>query len=149
MKRKKDEPITSSLLDTDFYKFTMGQLIFRSYPNVEVEFGLINRSGDPLAKFILEEELRNELDQVRNLRFNNSELHYLRGTNEYGDRMFGEDYLQFLKNLHLPPYDLEEVDGSFRLRFEAEWSRAIYWETVSLSIVNELYNPSLMKPLSP
>ena len=58
MKWKNEGPIISSLLDTDFYKFTMGQLIFRSYPDVEVEFGLINRSGAPLANFIREEELR-------------------------------------------------------------------------------------------
>ncbi len=31
---------------------------------------------------------------------------------------------------------------------EPSWSEAIYWETVALSIVNELYNRSLMKPLS-
>ncbi|OGC37765.1 nicotinate phosphoribosyltransferase [candidate division WWE3 bacterium RBG_19FT_COMBO_53_11] len=148
MKRKKDEPITSSLLDTDFYKFTMGQLIFRSYPNVEVEFGLINRSGDPLAKFILEEELRNELNQVRNLRFNNSELHYLRGTNEYGERMFGEDYLQFLQNLQLPPYRLERVGDSYRLSFTGPWAAVTYWETPALYIVTELRYRSLMNTQS-
>ena len=31
------------------------------------------------------------------LEFNNSELHYLRGTNEYSERMFKEDYLEFLR----------------------------------------------------
>lgn len=90
-------PIIKSLLDTDFYKFTMGQLVFRRYQDIKVVFGLINRSGAPLARFIREDDLRKELDYVRKLRFNNSELHYLRGTNEYGDRMFGEDFLQFLK----------------------------------------------------
>ncbi|HLD96266.1 MAG TPA: nicotinate phosphoribosyltransferase [Patescibacteria group bacterium] len=144
MKQKKDEPITSSLLDTDFYKFTMGQLIFRSYPDVEVEFGLINRSGAPLANFIREEELRAELDQVQSLRFNNSELHYLRGTNEYGERMFGEDYLQFLQNLQLPPYRLERVDDSYRLSFTGPWAAATYWETPALYIVTELRCRSLM-----
>jgi len=132
-------PIVSSLLDTDFYKFTMGQLVFRSYSNVEVEFGLINRSGAPLAKFIREEELRDELDQVRSLRFNNSELHYLRGTNEYGERMFGEDFLQFLKNLQLPPYRLERVGDSYRLSFAGPWAAVTYWEIPALAIVNELY----------
>ena len=137
MKWKNEGPIISSLLDTDFYKFTMGQLIFRSYPDVEVEFGLINRSGAPLAKFIREEELRAELDQVRELRFNNSELHYLRGTNEYGDRMFGEDYLQFLKNLQLPPYRLERAGDSYHLSFTGP--AATYWEIPALAVVNELY----------
>ncbi len=142
-------PIIESLLDLDFYKFTMGQLVFLKYRDVPVVYSLVNRTRQVrLAEFIDEGELRQELDHVRSLRLNNSELHYLRGTNEYGDRMFRESYLEFLRELQLPPYDLEEVDGSFRLQFGGDWSRAIYWETVALSIVNELYNRSLMKPLS-
>jgi nicotinate phosphoribosyltransferase len=141
-------PIVSSLLDTDFYKFTMGQLVFRSYPNVEVEFGLINRSGAPLAKFIREKELRDELDQVRHLRFNNSELHYLRGTNEYGDRMFGEDFLQFLQNLQLPPYRLERIGDSYRLSFAGLWAAVTYWEIPALTIISELYYRSQMNARS-
>ncbi len=143
-------PIIESLLDLDFYKFTMGQLVFLKYRDVPVVYSLTNRTRQVrLAEFIDEGELREELDHARSLRLNNSELHYLRGTNEYGDRMFRESYLEFLRDLSLPPYDLEEVDGSFRLQFEGVWSRAIYWETVALSIVNELYNRSLMRPLSP
>jgi nicotinate phosphoribosyltransferase len=139
MRQKKDESVISSLLDTDFYKFTMGQLVFRSYPGIEVEFSLINRSGAPLARFIREEELRAELDQVQGLRFNNSELHYLRGTNEYGERMFGEDFLQFLKNLQLPPYRLERIGDSYQLSFTGPWAAVTYWEIPALAIVNELY----------
>jgi nicotinate phosphoribosyltransferase len=141
--------IFSSLLDIDFYKFTMGQLVFLKYRDVPVVYSLVNRTRNVrLAEFIDESELREELDHARSLRLNNSELHYLRGTNEYGDRMFRETYLEFLRELELPPYDLEEVDGSFRLQFDGKWSTAIYWETVALSIVNELYYRSLMKPLS-
>ena len=139
MNWKNEGAIVSSLLDTDFYKFTMGQLVFRSYPEVEVEFGLINRSGAPLAQFIREEELRAELGQVRSLRFNNSELHYLRGTNEYGERMFREDFLQFLQNLQLPPYRLERIGDSYRLSFAGPWAAVTYWEIPALAIVNELY----------
>ncbi len=142
-------PIIESLLDLDFYKFTMGQMVFLKYRDVPVVYSLVNRTRQVrLAEFIDSAELREELDHVRSLRLNNSELHYLRGTNEYGERMFRESYLEFLRSLELPPYELEEVDGSFRLQFRGSWSTTIYWETVALSIVNELYNRSLMKPLS-
>ncbi len=142
-------PILSSLLDLDFYKFTMGQLVFLKYPDVPVVYSLVNRTRSVrLADLIDQGELRVELDHARSLRFNNSELHYLRGTNEYGDRMFRESYLEFLRELQFPPYELEEVDGSFRLQFDGLWSKGIYWETVALAIVNELYYRSLMKPLS-
>ena len=142
-------PIIESLLDLDFYKFTMGQMVFLKYRDVPVVYSLVNRTrAVRLAEFIDASELRDELDHVRSLRLNNSELHYLRGTNEYGERMFRESYLEFLRGLELPAYQLEEVDGSFRLQFAGTWATAIYWETVALSIVNELYNRSLMKPLS-
>jgi nicotinate phosphoribosyltransferase len=143
-------PIIESLLDVDFYKFTMGQMVFLRYPQVSVTYALTNRTREiRLADVVDEGELREELDHARSLRFNNSELHYLRGTNEYGDRMFSEDYLQFLRGLELPEYELEEVDGSFRLRFSGLWSHAIYWETIALALLNELYYRSLMRKLSP
>lgn len=142
-------PIIQSLLDVDFYKFTMGQMVFLRYRDVPVTYALTNRTREiRLADVVDEAELRDELDHARSLRFNNSELHYLRGTNEYGDRMFSEDYLEFLRELTLPEYELEEVDGSFQLRFRGRWSEAIYWETIALSLLNELYYRSLLREMT-
>jgi len=143
-------PIITSLLDADFYKFTMGNVVFQRYPDVPVVYGFKNRTKRVrLAEVVHESDLRCELDHVRSLRFNNSELHYLRGTNEYGDRMFPEQYLQFLKDLRLPPYELCVADGTFDLRFPGKWSEAIYWETIALSIVNELYYRALLERMRP
>lgn len=144
-----NEPIIKSLLDTDFYKFTMGQIVFHRFKEIPVKYFFKNRTkGIPLAEIISEETLRQELDNVRTLKFNNSELHYLRGTNEYGDRMFSEDYLQFLKNLELPPYELKRFGDSYKLEFAGPWSKAIYWEIYALAIINELYYRAQMKKLS-
>ena len=111
-------PIMQSLLDIDFYKFTMGHWVFKHYPNVPVRYAFKNRTAHvQLADSIDEAELRRELDHVRTLRVNASELHYLRGTNEYGERLFSEGYLQFLQALRLPPYELARVDGTYRLEF--------------------------------
>ena len=142
-------PIIESLLDADFYKFTMGQLVFKKYKDVPVTYAFKNRTKRvALGDVVDEGALREELDHVRTLRFNNSELHYLRGTNEYGERMFGEEYLLFLKNLTLPPYRLERSEGQLRLEFQGKWSEAIYWETLALAIVNELYYRALVSKLS-
>lgn len=143
------EWIINSLLDTDFYKFTMGQLVFKKHRDVPVKYALKNRTkGVNLAEIIDEGELRKQLDHVMTLKPNNSELHYLRGTNEYSERMFSEDYLQFWKNLQLPPYTLERVGGDYKLEFEGKWSEAIYWEVPALAIVNELYYRALMEKMS-
>lgn len=136
----KDEPIINSLMDVDFYKFTMGQLIFAKHKDVPVRSKFKNRTaGVSLPKIIPIEMLREQLDHARTLRFDNSELHYLRGTNEYQERMFKEDYLQFLKGMQLPEYELEHVGDDLRLEFPGAWSNTSHWETIALSIVNELY----------
>jgi nicotinate phosphoribosyltransferase len=144
-----DTPIICSLLDMDFYKFTMGQMVFQRYRRVPVKYAFVNRTPSVrIADVVDSGELREELDHARRLRFNNSELHYLRGTNEYGDRMFQEDYLQFLRELRLPDYELSFQDGQLRLEFAGEWAEAIYWETVALAIVNELYYRSQLRERS-
>lgn len=141
--------IIESLLDTDFYKFTMGNLVWNRYRDVPVRYAMTLRTkGVNLATFIDESELREELDHVRTLRFTKTELHYLRGTNEYGDRMFPEGYLEFLAALQLPEYVLKCVEGGYALEFPGKWSEAIYWETFGLSIVNELYYRALLRKMS-
>lgn len=141
----KDEPIIESRLDMDFYKLSMGQLIFKKHAKVVTDFGLNNRTTSVMLPAIIPiEQLREQLDHVRTLRFNNSELHYLRGTNEYQERMFQEDYLQFLNNLQLPEYELSKRNGQFDLRFPGFWSENTYWETKGLSIINQLYYRNIM-----
>ena len=142
-------PIVASLLDLDFYKFTMGQLVYLRYRDVPVRYAFTNRTESVrLADYVDEGELREQLEHVRTLAFNNSELHYLRGTNEYGDRMFSEGYLQFLRDLRLPEFELERVGRTFRLEFPGPWSEAVYWETIALGIVNELYYRARMSERS-
>ena len=142
-------PIIESLLDTDFYKFTMGQVIFKRYPDVAVRFALKNRTeGIFLADVIPEVDLRAELDHVHSPRFTKTALHYLRGTNEYGERMFDEPYLEFLGQLRLPPYELKVVDRNYVLEFSGKWAEVMYWEIYALAIINELYYRGLMRNFS-
>lgn len=149
MLSSRDSPIITSLLDVDFYKFTMGQLVYLRHGDVRVRYALTNRTSSVrLAEYVDIGQLREELDHVRSLRFNNSELHYLRGTNEYGDRMFKEGYLEFLRELRVPDYQVEVADGNFRMEFPGLWSESIYWETLALSILNELYYRAKMRTLS-
>ena len=63
------DPIIRSLLDTDFYKLLMLQMIWKLYPDVTTTFSVINRTKSVrLAEEIDIEELRAQLDlQVRRL----------------------------------------------------------------------------------
>ena len=44
------DPIVRSLLDTDFYKLLMLQMIWGLYPDVEATFSLINRTTTGQAR---------------------------------------------------------------------------------------------------
>jgi nicotinate phosphoribosyltransferase len=142
-------PIVRSRLEPDFYKFTMGQLIWRKYRDVQTTFSFTNRTTRAkLGQVIDVGELREQLDHARSLMFTNSELHYLRGTNEYQERMFAEDFLEFLRTLRLPGYEVERRGSDLDLQFSGRWSEVTYWETIALSIINETYYRTLLRGLT-
>ena len=144
-----DRPIIESRLDTDFYKFSMGQMIYHKHPDVPVTFALKNRTKSVrLADLIDLGELREQLDHAQRLQVTNSELHYVGGTFEYGDRMFKEDYIKYLRGSKLSDYALDACGGQISLEFSGNWPEASMWETFALSIVNELYVNALMKGYS-
>jgi len=71
-----DKPIIESLLDIDFYKLSMGQMIFHRHPKVPVTLSFINRTARvPLAEIVSIGRLREELEHCRTLRFSSQELH--------------------------------------------------------------------------
>jgi nicotinate phosphoribosyltransferase len=134
------DPIVRSLLDTDFYKLLMLQLIWRRHRDTQVTFALINRTHSVrLAEVIDEDELRAQLDHARTLRFTKKELIWLAGNSFYGKaRMFAPDFLAWLATFQLPDYELRTVDGQFELRFAGPWTHTTLWEVPALAIVNEL-----------
>ena len=142
-------PVIHSRLEPDFYKFTMGQLIWRKYGDVDVTFTFKNRTPKARLGDVLDlGELREQFDHARSLLFSNTELHYLRGTNEYQDRMFGEEYLEFLRALRLPDYHLARDGADLVVTFSGRWAEVTYWETIALSIINETYYRTLLRGLT-
>ena len=142
-------PIFRSRLEPDFYKFTMGQLIWRKYRDVQATFTFQSRTPKARLGDVIDiGELREQFDHARSLMFTNSELHYLRGTNEYQQRMFDEDYLEFLRRLRLPECRIDSRGPELDLVFEGPWAEVTYWETVAISIVNETYYRTLLRGLS-
>lgn len=140
--RQLSEPVVTSLLQTDFYKLTMGQYIWKYEPDVTVTFRMKNRSTQHrIADYVPVEAVREQFDYHRTLRATESELAYLRGIDFYGLRMFEEDFLDSLRNLKLPDYDLEmnQETEQFIIRFQGPWQDVTHWEIPCLKIVNELF----------
>ena len=138
--------IIRSRLEPDFYKFTMGQLIWLEYPGVDVTFAFRNRTARARIGRVLDPvELREALDHARSLMFTGAELEYLRGLTAAGQPMFGAPYLDFLATLRLPEYHLELRGDDVILEFAGPWAAVTYWETTALSVVNELYYRTLLR----
>ncbi|RYF98378.1 MAG: nicotinate phosphoribosyltransferase, partial [Caulobacteraceae bacterium] len=132
--------IVRSLLDTDFYKLLMLQLIWSLHPDVRATFSLINRSRHVrLADVVDEGELRAQLDHARTLTFTNKELIWLAGNSFYGKtQMFTPAFIAWLRNFRLPEYELSKKDGQYELHFHGPWTHTTMWEIPALAIVNEL-----------
>ena len=135
------DPIIRTLLDTDFYKLLMLQMIWKHKPDTRVTFALINRTPSiRLADVVDEGELRAQLDHARGLRFQKNELIWLAGNTFYGKaQIFEPGFLAFLASFSLPPYELSKKDGQFELRFDGPWTGATMWEVPALAILNELW----------
>ncbi len=144
------DPVTRSLLDTDFYKLLMLQFIWKHYPKTRVQFTLYNRSaGGPVDTFA-HEELIEQLDHAREMRFRRSELVWLAGNTFYGRRgIFEPAFLEWLeRDFRLSDYELSVRDGRFHLTFDGLWTDTTMWELYSLSIISELRTRANLKKLS-
>jgi nicotinate phosphoribosyltransferase len=146
----KIDPIVRSVLDTDFYKLLMAQTIFRRHRDVDVTFGIHNRTKRiRLADIIDEGELREQLDHVRSLTLSRGESTWLRGNTFYGKRqMFSPEFMEWLEGFRFPPYELEREDGQYVLTFHGPWVETTMWEIPALAILNELRSRGVLKGMA-
>jgi nicotinate phosphoribosyltransferase len=144
------DPVTRSLLDTDFYKLLMLQFIWKHYPKTRVQFTLFNRSSTGPVDTFANEELIAQLDHARKVRFRRSELVWLAGNTFYGRRgIFEPAFLEWLeRDFRLSDYELSVKDGRFHLSFDGLWTDTTMWELYSLSIISELRTRANLKKLS-
>lgn len=145
------DPITRSLLDTDFYKLLMLQFIWKNFPCTRATFSLINRTSSVhLGEIIGEAQLREQLEATRKLRFRKSELVWLAGNTFFGRRnIFEPAFLEWLdRDFRLSDYELLVEDGRLQLRFEGLWSATSMWEIYALAQIGELKTRAALKHLS-
>ena len=138
----KIDPIVRSVLDTDFYKLLMTQLIFRRNRDATATFGIINRTTSiPLARIIDQGALREQLDHIRSLSLTRGETTWLHGNMFYGKRqMFSPAFVSWLETFRFPAYHLETRGDQLELTFEGPWIETTMWEVPALAVITELYS---------
>jgi nicotinate phosphoribosyltransferase len=144
------DPAVRTLLDTDFYKLLMLQMIWKMHPKRQVAFQLINRTTSVrLADIVDERELIDQLDHARTLRFAKNELIWLAGNTFYGTRhIFEPEFMEWLATFQLPEYELTKRDGQYELRFDGPWTGTTMWEIPALAIISELRARAAMRGMS-
>lgn len=129
--------IINSLLETDTYKFSMGQAIFHQASEYETTWTFKCRNQD--VKFTPEmvEEIKKQIKLYCNLYFTEDELEYLSNI-----KWLKKSYINFLR-LWRPNFDdftiTTEADCGLFIEATGTWLNTSMYEIPTLAIVNEVY----------
>lgn len=129
--------IITSLLETDLYKFSMGQAIYHQYPSYKTRWTFKCRNTD--VKFTQEmvQEIKDQITAYCSLRFKEDELEYLSKI-----EWLHEDYIDHLR-IWKPRYQdfIISTDSDCGLFLEAvgTWVNTSMYEIPILAIVNEVF----------
>lgn len=133
----KFKPAVTSLLETDLYKFSMGQAIFHQFSDYKTTWTFKCRNKDVHFTSEMVEEIREQIKHYCNLRFTEDELTYLGKIT-----WFKKSYIDFLR-LWQPRYEEFVIsdDAECGLSIEAggTWLNTSMYEIPILAIVNEVY----------
>lgn len=133
----KFEPIIISLLDTDFYKFNMNQVIFHKHTDANGEYYFKCRNEHIIFTDEMVEEINAQIDHLCTLRFRKDELNYLRSI-----RFIKNDYVEFLRLWH-PIRDYvncyKNEKGELECVVKGPCFSAMQFEIYLLEIINEVY----------
>ena len=131
------EPIVTSLLDTDLYKFNMDQVIFHKHTDLCGEYYFKCRNNGVTFSEEVVREINEQIDHLCTLRFTKKELDYLRSI-----RFIKSDYVEFLR-LWRPIREYVTVSrsesGELDIVVSGPLFSAMQFEIYLLEIVNEVY----------
>jgi nicotinate phosphoribosyltransferase len=128
--------IINSLLDQDFYKFSMGQVVLHRFPHFEVKYRFKCRNANIRWTRKMVDDIILELTDFCSLRFTEDELTFLRSI-----RFLKSYFIEFL-SLYQPSMKHVRVslgESGLDIEIEGPWFLTIFFEMPVLSIVNEVY----------
>lgn len=129
--------IINSLLETDMYKFSMGQTIFHQFTSYKTTWTFKCRNKDVHFTDEMVEEIKEQVQAFCQLRFTEEELEYLDNITWIKDT-----YVDFLR-LWQPRYEEFTIttDAPCGLAIDAAgtWLNTSMYEIPVLAIVNEVY----------
>lgn len=130
-------PIITSLLETDMYKFSMGQVIFHQFSDYKTTWTFRCRNKDVRFTPEMVLEVKEQIKHFCDLRFTEEELEYLDNI-----LWIKGSYIDFLRLWH-PRYEdfqiSEEGECGLSIETKGTWLNTSMYEIPTLAIVNEVY----------
>ena len=130
------EPIFTSILDNDFYKFTMQCAVVKLFPSVKGRYEFINRGKHEFPEGF-GKVMQEAVNQMSRLRLSREEKNFLKTSCPY----LNPAYIDFLEGYQYDPSEVQisQVGKDLEVRVEGYWYRTILWEVPLLSMISELY----------
>ncbi|MGN0368731.1 MAG: nicotinate phosphoribosyltransferase [Wujia sp.] len=129
--------IITSLLETDMYKFSMGQAIYHQFSDYKTTWSFKCRNTDVFFTPEMVEEIRNQIKLYCDLYFTEEELEYLNNI-----KWIKGSYVDFLRLWH-PRYEdftiTEDAACGLSIETKGTWLTTSMYEIPTLAIVNEVY----------
>ncbi len=133
--------MVNSLLDTDFYKLTMMQVVFHQYASAWVRYAFKWRNWDEMHLTVSPQNFKRkvdaEIDRLCELRFSDDEVNYLAGI-----RFFKPDFIEYLRlfQLNRKYIDTSIEKGRLKINIEGPWLNTILYEIPVLATISEIYS---------
>lgn len=126
----------TSLLDNDFYKFTMQHGVIKLFPKAKARYEFINRGQHSFPDGFAE-ALQASVNAMGNLRLTAAEKKFLNVSCPYLD----PTYLDFLQGYCYNPNEvtIKQEGSNLSITIEGYWYRTILWEVPLLCLVSEIY----------
>ncbi len=125
-----------SILDNDFYKFTMQKAAINLFPRAIVRYQFTNRGGTKFPDGF-DKLLKEQIDEMRKLKLTKEEKDFILRRCYFLDPA----YIDFLAGYRFDPSEvsIKLQDGDLSISIEGPWFRTILWEVPLLALVSELY----------
>ncbi len=125
-----------SILDNDFYKFTMQCAVAKLFPNRKATYKFINRGNHKFPKDF-DKALQREVEKMQNLKLTKEEKDFLTKQCPY----LPPTYIDFLEGYR---YNSNEVciiqnGHDLEVKITGYWYRTILWEVPLLFLISELF----------
>ena len=129
--------IITSLLETDLYKFSMGQAIYHQFPSYTTTWSFKCRNKDVHFTEEMVEEIKRQIKLYCELQVTEDELEYLSSIT-----WFQRSYVDFLRLWH-PRFEeytiTTDAECGLFIETKGTWLNTSMYEIPTLAIVNEVY----------